>query len=62
MVSGFLRGCLEELVQRLGLGEAPGVVAVMETAFFLQEINALKALEDIAALCDGALGFQTGMH
>ena len=49
------------LVLGLGLGEAPGLVTVMETAFLLEFVNAFVAFQDIALFADRAFGTQTGM-
>jgi hypothetical protein len=45
----------------LGLGQSPGAIAIFVTAFALKLVDALVAFEDIAALADGAFGFQAGM-
>ena len=55
------RTCRCGLVLGLGLGETPGLVAVMETAFLLEFVNAFMALQDIALFADGAFGAQARM-
>ena len=50
------------LVLGLGLGESPGLVAVMEAAFLLELVHALVAFEDIALFADRAFGAQAGMN
>jgi hypothetical protein len=46
----------------LGLGETPGLVAVVETTFLAELVNAFETLQNIALFADGTLGLQAGMY